>query len=86
MLPIYWLIGRMLYNIPIGCNIFPIQDDYALQIYVIVVCIDICIYSLQIANTKLYFTKVKRNLVNKYTVNKLLTQNVYRINHDSRIF
>ena len=40
----------------------------------IVVCIDICIYSLQIASTKLYFTKVKRNLINQHTVNKLFTQ------------
>ena len=52
----------------------------------IVVYVDICIYLLQNANTKLYFTKVKRNSINQYTVNKLLTQNVYCISHDSIIF
>ena len=59
---------------PYWGKIFPIRDDYALQIYGIVVGIDICIFSLKIANTKLYFTKVKRNLINQHTVNKLLTQ------------
>ena len=86
MLPIYKLIGRTLYNIPIGAKYFQIQADYALQIYGIVVHIDTCIYSLQIANMKLCFTKVKRNSINHYTVNKLSTQNVYCVSHDLRIF
>ena len=59
---------------PYWGKIFPIQDDYALQIYGIVVCIDICTYLLQIPNTKLYFTKVKRNLINQHAAYKLLTQ------------
>ena len=62
MSPMYQLIGRTLYNIPIGAQYFQSRDDYALQIYKIKVRIDICIYSLQIANMKSYFTKVKRNL------------------------
>ena len=86
MLPIYRLISRTLYNTHIGAKIFPIQDDYALNIYRIVVHIDICIYSLQVANTKLYITNVKRNSINQHTVNNLSSLNVYCVIHDSRIF
>ena len=65
---------------------FPIQDDYASQIYGIVVCVDMYMYSLQVANMYLHFTNVKRNVINHYNVNKLSTQNVYHVNQDSRIF
>ena len=30
--------------------------------------------------------KSKENSINQYTVNKLLTQNVYQVSQDSRIF
>ena len=86
MLPVYQLISRTLYNIPIGAKYFQSRDDYALQIYGIVVCIGMYIYSLQVANMNLHFTNVKRNLINHYTVNKLSTQHIYRVSQDSRIF
>ena len=65
---------------------FPIQDDYASQVYGIIVCIGMYVYSLQVANMNLHFTNVKRNFINHYNVNKLSTQNVYHVGQDSRIF